>query len=72
MAVLGASGKKAVLHGDWKLVGSGDPANWELYDLESDRSELRNLAENEPESGEVDGAGMVGLGGADERMRKSG
>ena len=43
------SGKKAVRHGDWKLVGSGDPANWELYDLESDRSELRNLAENEPD-----------------------
>ena len=41
--------KKAVRDGDWKLVGSGDPANWELYDLEADRTELRNLAEEHPE-----------------------
>ena len=43
------NGKKAVRHGDWKLVGRDGPANWELYGLESDRTELRNVAEKEPE-----------------------
>jgi arylsulfatase len=34
---------KAVRTGNWKLVKYGD-ADWELYDLESDRTELNNLA----------------------------
>ena len=39
---------KAVRQGKWKLVSkSGE--NWELYDLESDRTELNNLTEKFPE-----------------------
>lgn len=45
-------GNRAVIQGRfklvsrWRLVGSGP---WELYDLESDRTELNDLAEFEPE-----------------------
>jgi arylsulfatase len=34
--------------GDWKLVAIKNQA-WELYDLRSDRGELRNLAAQQPE-----------------------
>ena len=39
---------KAVRMGDWKLVQYGK-ADWELYDLEKDRTELNNLAAKHPE-----------------------
>ena len=45
-------GNKAVRHGKWKLVGGGNPTelnNWRLYDLEGDRTELKDLAEEYPE-----------------------
>ena len=45
-------GNKAVRHGKWKLVGLGnpeDPNNWELYDLQADRTELNNLAQEYPD-----------------------
>ncbi|MEM0924839.1 MAG: sulfatase-like hydrolase/transferase, partial [Planctomycetota bacterium] len=42
--------------GKWKLVGrdvagarSVDPAKWELYDMEADRTETVNLAESKPD-----------------------
>ena len=38
----------AVRDGNWKLVRSRGQA-WELYDLESDRTETRNLAEELPD-----------------------
>ncbi len=41
-------GKKAILKGDWKLVAEKGQ-NWELYNLQSDRGELRNVAETEEE-----------------------
>ncbi len=41
-------GNKAVRHGNWKLV-SKDNDEWELYDLELDRSELNNLAKSKPD-----------------------
>lgn len=41
-------GNKAVRRGRWKLVCKF-PGNWELYDLEADRTETRNLAAREPE-----------------------
>lgn len=41
-------GNRAVRVGDWKLVGQRD-ADWELYDMASDRSETRNLASSEKE-----------------------
>ncbi len=39
-------GYKAIRHGNWKLVAEGD--NWELYDLENDRTELNDLASEFP------------------------
>jgi arylsulfatase A-like enzyme len=41
-------GNRAVRQGQWKLV-SRHPDNWELYDLDADRTELRNLAAAQPE-----------------------
>lgn len=40
-------GNRAVRQGPWKLV-SRYPGDWELYDLEADRTELHNLAERQP------------------------
>ena len=39
---------KAVRTGKWKLVRYGD-ADWELYDLEADRTELNDLAGQQPQ-----------------------
>ncbi len=56
------SGARAIRHGRWKLVTAGPrerdglpegdaagTAAWELYDLETDRCELRNLAMHRPD-----------------------
>ncbi|MBM4019655.1 MAG: arylsulfatase [Planctomycetes bacterium] len=40
-------GNRAVRMGKWKLV-SRHPGGWELYDLEADRTEMKNLAPQEP------------------------
>ena len=40
-------GNRAVREGKWKLV-SRFPNQWELYDLEADRTELHDLAAAEP------------------------
>jgi len=46
-------GNRAVRVGKWKIVAKGragqDNVNWELYDVDADRSELHNLAEEEPQ-----------------------
>jgi arylsulfatase A-like enzyme len=42
-------GNAAVRVGDLKLVRRGRPGLWELYDLKSDRTELHDLAANQPE-----------------------
>jgi arylsulfatase len=46
-------GNRAVRVGKWKLVAKGrsgqDQVDWELYDVDADRSELHNLAAEEPE-----------------------
>jgi len=40
-------GNRAVREGKWKLVArSGGP--WELYDMETDRTEMNDLAEKNP------------------------
>jgi arylsulfatase len=41
-------GNRAVRKGKWKLV-SEFPGTWELYDMETDRTELNNLATDNPE-----------------------
>jgi arylsulfatase A-like enzyme len=35
--------------GKWKLVAEGIKGNWELYDMEADRSETNNLASQHPD-----------------------
>jgi arylsulfatase A-like enzyme len=40
-------GNRAVREGKWKLVAKGEKGAWELYDIEADRGETRDLAEKE-------------------------
>jgi arylsulfatase A-like enzyme len=42
-------GNRAVRSGKWKLVAKGPAGKWELYDLETDRTELHDLAAQQPE-----------------------
>src|SRR5258708_3992140 len=42
-------GNRALRVGDWKIVAAGANANWELYDLKTDRAESDNLADVDPE-----------------------
>ena len=42
-------GNRAIRIGDWKLVAKGPAGAWELYNIKADRTELRNLATQEPE-----------------------
>jgi arylsulfatase len=41
-------GNRAVRIGKWKLVAKGPAGKWELYDLEKDRTEMHDLAAQEP------------------------
>ena len=43
-------GNRAIRVGDWKLVAAKDEP-WELYDLATDRTETRNLAQENPDQG---------------------
>ena len=42
-------GNRAMRDGKWKLVAKGAKGPWELYDIENDRTELKNLAESHPD-----------------------
>ena len=42
-------GNRAIRMGDWKLVAKGNTGPWELYNMAQDRTEMRNLAEEQPE-----------------------
>jgi arylsulfatase len=42
-------GNRALRVGDWKIAAAGADAPWELYNLATDRSEMHNLAEQNPE-----------------------
>ena len=42
-------GNRAVRDGKWKLVAKGPQGAWELYNMETDRSELHNLIGQQPE-----------------------
>jgi arylsulfatase len=42
-------GNRALRIGDWKLVASGRQGAWELYDLQTDRTETNDLSQREPE-----------------------
>ncbi len=41
-------GNRAVRQGDWKLVAKGPAGAWELYDVKVDRTEMHNLATQQP------------------------
>jgi arylsulfatase len=41
-------GNRALRVGNWKIVAAGKEAPWELYDLRTDRSETKNLADKKP------------------------
>lgn len=43
------SNNRALRMGRWKIVAAGKEGPWELYDMESDRSETRNLASAQPD-----------------------
>ncbi len=40
---------RAICVGEWKLVAKGDSGPWELYNLKTDRCELKNLVSRYPE-----------------------
>ena len=42
-------GNRAVRDGKWKLVAKGAAGAWELYNMESDRTETKNLATTHPQ-----------------------
>ena len=46
MLCWGGHGNRAVREGHWKLVSAKDKS-WELYDLENDPGEMRNLAHDQ-------------------------
>ncbi len=42
-------GNRAIRDGQWKLVAKGKKGAWELYDMEADRTETNDLANQYPE-----------------------
>ena len=42
-------GNRAVRAGRWKLVAKGERGPWELYDMETDRTEMHDLAAEQPQ-----------------------
>lgn len=42
-------GNRAIRVGKWKLVAKSPRGAWELYDMETDRTEMRDLAGQQPE-----------------------
>jgi hypothetical protein len=48
-SLLGPEANRAIRVGNWKLVAKGTDGPWELYDLTKDRSELHNLAAEQPD-----------------------
>ena len=42
-------GNRAIRQGKWKLVAKDADGPWELYDMDADRSEMHDLAKQEPQ-----------------------
>jgi arylsulfatase A-like enzyme len=42
-------GNRAVREGDWKLVAKGPAGKWELYNMATDRTEMHDLADKNPD-----------------------
>ena len=42
-------GNRAIRDGKWKLVAGGAKGAWELYDIEADRTEMHDLASQQPD-----------------------
>lgn len=45
-------GKAAIRKGKWKLVRGGEKSKWELYEIDKDRTELKDLSQEKPELAE--------------------
>ena len=43
------SHNRAIRAGDWKLVAAGEQGPWELYNLDTDRCEQKDLAASQPQ-----------------------
>ena len=56
-------GNRAVRQGKWKLV-SKHPGGWELYDIDADRTEMHDLAAQNPGQGAGIESPVGGLGPA--------
>lgn len=41
-------GNRALRDGTWKLVAKGAAGHWELYNMQTDRSETKNVADEHP------------------------
>ena len=50
-------GNRAVRLDNWKLVAKGPAGKWELYDMEKDRTEMNDLAGEQPWAADVSPAG---------------
>src|SRR5439155_10877343 len=42
-------GNRAIRWQNWKLVAKGPKGAWELYDIDADRSEMHDLASQQPQ-----------------------
>jgi arylsulfatase len=42
-------GNRAIRSGKWKAVALDPTGNWELYDMEADRTEMNDVAAQHPE-----------------------
>ncbi|MEE3199081.1 MAG: arylsulfatase, partial [Planctomycetota bacterium] len=45
-------GNRALRDGKWKLVAKGARGPWELYDIEADRTELKDLSQKHADRAE--------------------
>lgn len=42
-------GRKALRHGKWKIVQADNASSWQLFDMEKDRTETRDVSDRHPD-----------------------